>query len=72
MLFTDMLPFFVPFIVGLLLYLKTGCKFRSTTAAVISGIVFNVYLHDMKALWLTIAAIPVLWFLFLIFGKNPE
>lgn len=57
----DLLYFFIPFIVGIVVFFKAGHKFYSTTAVLLTGIFLVVYFSDTKPFWMTLAAYVAMW-----------
>lgn len=67
---SDAIYFFIPFIVGMVVFLKAGHKFYSTTAVLITGIFMVVYFSDTKPFWMTLVAYIVLWGVIFVIPKK--
>lgn len=57
----DLLYFFIPLTVGIVVYFKAGHKFYSTTAVLLSGIFLVIYFSDIKPFWMILEAYVAMW-----------
>lgn len=72
MLARDLLYFFLPFVLGLVIFLKAGHKFYSTTAVIITGIFMIVFFRDIKPFWMTLLAYVILWAIIFLIPKRMK
>lgn len=66
----DLLYFFLPLVIGIAVFIRSGHKFYSTTAVLLTGLAMVIYLTDMKPFWLTMIAYIALWAVIFIIPKR--
>ena len=67
---SDSLFYLLPLVVGIIVFLKSGHKFYSTTIVLLTGLAMVVYLTDLKPFWLTMLAYITLWTVIFIIPKR--
>ncbi|MFT9494866.1 hypothetical protein [Anaerosolibacter sp.] len=69
-LFTYLLHFLVPLMIGLILFTTLKNKYWSVAATVLSGVLFLYLYPSIRSIWLMVIAFGLLWILIYIFFKR--